>query len=188
MPETITLTVNGIRHTLVCTGKESLLEILRESLDLTGAKEGCGYGACGTCTVVVNGEAVKSCLLRGKDKLEGIDVTTIEGLAEKEGALHPIQKAFLDAGAVQCGFCTPGFIMRLYALLSKDPAASREAIREALSENLCRCTGYEAIWEAALLAQQRLNSKAWRPSAMPGRNRNPQGARSVAAPRPGFGR
>ena len=159
MAETITLTVNGIKQTVVCTGKESLLEILRDYLDLTGTKEGCGYGACGSCTVVVNGEAVKSRTLRGKEKLEGIEVTTIEGLAVKDGTLHPIQKAFLEAGAVQCGFCTPGFIMRLYALFSKNPAASQDEIREALSEHLCRCTGYEAIWEASLLAQQKLNAK-----------------------------
>jgi carbon-monoxide dehydrogenase small subunit len=159
MAETITLTVNGIKQTVVCTGKESLLEILRDDFDLTGAKEGCGYGACGSCTVVVNGEAVKSCTLRGKEKLDGIEVTTIEGLADRDGNLHPIQKAFLEAGAVQCGFCTPGFIMRLYALFTKNPVALQDEIREALSEHLCRCTGYEAIWEASLLARQRLNSR-----------------------------
>ncbi|MGD2127166.1 MAG: (2Fe-2S)-binding protein [Desulfobacteraceae bacterium] len=156
MQENITMIVNGIRHTIVCTGKESLLEILRDYLALTGAKEGCGYGACGSCTVVVNGEAVKSCTLRGKGKLEGIEVVTIEGLADEEGNLHPIQKAFLEAGAVQCGFCTPGFIMRLYALFNGDPDASAEEILKALSEHLCRCTGYEAIWEASLLARERL--------------------------------
>ncbi len=156
MNESISLTVNRVKHTITCTGKESLLEILRDRLDLTGAKEGCGYGACGSCTVVVNGEAVTSCTLKGKDKLEGIDVLTIEGLADGDGNLHPIQSAFLEAGAVQCGFCTPGFIMRLYALFKKDPNASEEVIREALSKHLCRCTGYEAIWEAALLAQKKL--------------------------------
>ena len=160
MPETISLTVNGIKHTVACTGEESLLDILREHLDLTGAKEGCGYGACGSCTVVVNGEAVKSCTLRGKNKLDGLNVITIEGLAERDGTLHPIQQAFLEAGAVQCGFCSPGFIMRVYALFSKNPGASEDEIRDALSEHLCRCTGYEAIWEASLLAQHRLNSKS----------------------------
>jgi aerobic-type carbon monoxide dehydrogenase small subunit (CoxS/CutS family) len=160
MSETISLTVNGLRHTVAFTGKESLLEILRDHLDLTGAKQGCGHGACGSCTVVVNGDAVKSCLLRGKDKLDGLEVVTIEGLADKDGTLHPIQQAFLDAGAVQCGFCSPGFIMRLYALFSRNPGASEDEIKKALSEHLCRCTGYEAIWEASLLAQQRLNAKA----------------------------
>lgn len=158
MSESISLTVNGVRHTITCTGKESLLQILRDYLELTGAKEGCGYGACGSCTVVVNGEAVNSCTLRGKDKLEGIEVLTIEGLADRDGDLHPIQKSFLEAGAVQCGFCSPGFIMRLHALFQKNPNASEEEIREALSVHLCRCTGYEAIWEASLLAQKRLNS------------------------------
>ena len=154
MSEWITLTVNGVRRTVLYAAKESLLEILREALDLTGAKEGCGYGACGSCTVVVNGEAVKACTLRGKEKLDGLEVLTIEGLADQEGNLHPIQEAFLRAGAVQCGFCTPGFIMRLYALFKNKPGATEEEIEVALSENLCRCTGYEAIWEAALLAQE----------------------------------
>jgi carbon-monoxide dehydrogenase small subunit len=156
MSESIPMTVNGVRVAVSCTGKESLLEILRDHLALTGAKEGCGYGACGSCTVVVNGEAVKSCTLRGKDKLKGIEVVTIEGLAGDDGSLHPIQKAFLEAGAVQCGFCTPGLIMRLHALFRRSPNASGQEIREALSEHLCRCTGYEAIWEATLLAQERL--------------------------------
>ena len=154
MSEWITLTVNGVRRTVLYAAKESLLEILRDALDLTGAKEGCGYGACGSCTVVVNGEAVKACTLRGKEKLDGLEVLTIEGLADQEGNLHPIQEAFLRAGAVQCGFCTPGFIMRLYALFKNKPGATEEEIEVALSENLCRCTGYEAIWEAALLAQE----------------------------------
>ncbi len=156
MAEIINITVNGIKHKITYTGKESLLEILREQLGLTGAKEGCGYGVCGSCTVIVNGEAVTACTLRGKEKLEGIEVLTIEGLADKNGELHPIQKSFLEAGAVQCGFCTPGMIMRLYALFIKNPNASEEEIREALSKHLCRCTGYEAIWEAALIAQKRI--------------------------------
>jgi carbon-monoxide dehydrogenase small subunit len=154
--EWITLTVNGILRTVPCEPKARLLDILRDALDLTGAKEGCGYGACGSCTVVVNGEAVKACTLRGKEKLDGAEVVTIEGLTDPEGNLHPIQEAFLRAGAVQCGFCTPGFIMRLYALFGNKPTASEDEIREALSENLCRCTGYEAIWEAAVLAQELL--------------------------------
>jgi carbon-monoxide dehydrogenase small subunit len=157
--EWITLTVNGVPRTVPCEAKASLLDILRDGLGLTGAKEGCGYGACGSCTVVVNGEPVKACTLRGKEKLDGVEVVTIEGLADPEGNLHPIQEAFLRAGAVQCGFCTPGFIMRLYALFNNKPTASEDEIRQALSENLCRCTGYEAIWEAALLAQELLKGK-----------------------------
>jgi carbon-monoxide dehydrogenase small subunit len=154
--EWISLTVNGVRRAVPCEGKESLLEILRDTLDLTGTKEGCGHGACGSCTVVVNGEAVKACTLRGKEKLEGIEVLTIEGLADPDGNLHPIQEAFLRAGAVQCGFCTPGFIMRLCALFKNRPEATEDEIWAALSENLCRCTGYEAIGKAALLAQKLL--------------------------------
>lgn len=159
MSEWITLIVNGVRRTVPYAAKESLLEILRDALDLTGTKEGCGYGVCGSCTVVVNGEAVKACALRGKEKLDGIEVLTIEGLAEPEGNLHPIQAAFLSAGAVQCGFCSPGFIMKLYALFKRKPEATEEEVRVALSDNLCRCTGYEAIWEAALLAQEWLKGK-----------------------------
>jgi len=127
MAEIINMTVNGIKHKIACTGKESLLEILREHLGLTGTKEGCGYGVCGSCTVIINGDAVTACNFRGKDKLE---------------------------------FCTPGFIMRLYALFTKNPNASEDEICEALSKHLCRCTGYEAIWEAALLAQKRITNSS----------------------------
>ncbi len=157
MTETISLTVNDIKHKIACNGKESLLEILRDYLGLTGTKEGCGYGACGSCTVVVNGEAVNACVFRGKDKIDGSEVITIEGLAGGDGRLHPIQESFLEMGAVQCGFCTPGFIMRLFALYGKNPKASEEEIREALLKHLCRCTGYEAIWDAALLAQKNVS-------------------------------
>jgi carbon-monoxide dehydrogenase small subunit len=157
----ITLTVNGVRRIVPCAAKESLLEILRDALDLTGAKEGCGYGVCGSCTVVVSGEAVKACTLRGREQLDGIEVLTIEGLAGPDGNLHPIQEAFLRAGAVQCGFCTPGFIMRLYALFKKNPRAAEDEIKAALSEHLCRCTGYEAIWEGALLAQELIKGRCF---------------------------
>lgn len=159
MSESITLTVNGVSRTVHCTGKESLLEILRDHLELTGAKEGCGYGACGTCTVIVNGDAILACTLRGKKKLDGISVTTIEAVADPGGELHPIQEAFIEAGAVQCGFCTPGFVMRLLALYTKDIDASEEMLKEALSKHLCRCTGYETIWEAALLARKKMKER-----------------------------
>ena len=153
MAEILNLTVNGKRERVLYEGTESLLEILREKLDLTGAKEGCGYGACGTCTVIVNGKAELACVIRTKAKLEGADVVTIEGLAEG-ATLHPVQRAFIDAGAVQCGFCTPGFVLRLHALFKEKPDATDEEIRQALSKHLCRCTGYETIWEAALLARK----------------------------------
>jgi carbon-monoxide dehydrogenase small subunit len=157
MLERLSLTVNGIKHTIDCEKNESLLDILRNRLDLTGTKEGCGYGTCGSCTVVLNGEAVTACTFRGKSKIDGSEVLTIEGLANDDGTLHQIQEAFIEAGAVQCGFCSPGFIMRLYALFLNNPNASTDEINEVLSMNLCRCTGYEAIGNAALSAQKKMS-------------------------------
>ncbi len=156
MSEKLKMTVNGIVRSVDYEGKESLLELLRERLELTGAKEGCGYGACGTCCVVVNGEAVMGCTYRGRAKLENCEVLTIEGLTGDDGELHPIQQSFVEAGAVQCGFCTPGFVMRLYALYTKNVDASDEEIKSELSKHICRCTGYEAIWDAAKLAQKKM--------------------------------
>ena len=147
----VNLTVNGINHTLDIDKTDTLLYVLREKLDLTGAKEGCGYGKCGSCTVVMNGEPVTSCTVRG-EKINNSFVTTIEGLS-KDG-LHPIQSAFIEKGAVQCGFCSPGIIMRLYGLFNKNIDATVEEIKKALSYHICRCTGYESIIEAALLAQK----------------------------------
>lgn len=153
MAEILNLTVNGKREQVLYDGTETLLEILREKLELTGAKEGCGYGACGTCTVIVNGKAELACVIKTKAKLENADVLTIEGLADGE-KLHPVQRAFVDAGAVQCGFCTPGFVLRLHALFTAKPDAPPDEIKAALQKHLCRCTGYETIWEAALLGQR----------------------------------
>lgn len=153
MAEILTLTVNGKKEQILYEGAETLLEILREKLELTGAKEGCGYGVCGTCTVVVNGKAELACVIKSKAKLDGAEVLTIEGLADGE-RLHPVQRAFIDAGAVQCGFCTPGFVLRLHALFTAKPDATDEEIKAALQKHLCRCTGYETIWEAAKLAQR----------------------------------
>lgn len=152
MAERISLTVNSVRHEIEIDKGESLLEILRERLDLTGAKEGCGYGQCGSCTVVMNGEAVMACTVRDT-KLDGAEVITIEGLANQDG-LHPIQQAMVDSNAIQCGFCTPGIVMRLYSLYINKPEAKEKEIIEALSYHLCRCTGYEAIIEGAKLAQK----------------------------------
>jgi len=154
MAEHTTITVNGIKHQFTLEKGETLLEILRERLDLTGAKEGCGYGQCGTCTVVMNGEAVTACTIRSA-KLADAEILTIEALAGETG-LHPIQQAFVDAGAIQCGFCTPGYVLRLYALYTKSPEAGDDEIREALSHHLCRCTGYETIFAGAKLAQEYL--------------------------------
>ncbi len=156
MKNIIDITVNGIKYSVACEKGESLLEILRNHLGLMGAKEGCGYGECGTCSVIMNGKAVTACTVRNIDKIKGSEIKTVEGLTDAEGNLHPLQAAFVEAGAVQCGFCTPGFIMQLYALFEEQPDASEDEIREALSRNLCRCTGYEAIWEAVIQYQQRL--------------------------------
>jgi len=145
------------------TGK---VDVLREDINLTGVKEGCGVGECGACTVVLNGRAVNSCLILA-GQVQGCEIITIEGLegengepdqegtSHPEGTLHPLQQAFIDAGAVQCGFCTPGIILSAFALLSENPNPSEDEIKEALSGNLCRCTGYKQIIEAVKLAAGR---------------------------------
>jgi len=133
----------------------SLLHFLRERLDLTGTKNGCEKGACGACTVVVNGTARRSCRLVMEAVL-GAEILTIEGLAGEDGSLHPIQQAFVEAGAIQCGFCTPGMVMTTYALLKRKSRPTREEIRRALSGNLCRCTGYIQIMDAVELAAERM--------------------------------
>lgn len=125
----------------------TLLQLLRDHLELSGSKEGCGVGECGACTVIIDGEAVNSCILPVLE-VEGKSVTTIEGLADKTGTLHPLQKAFVDHGAVQCGFCTPGMILSAKALLDRIPNPTTEEIKTAISGNLCRCTGYVQIIEA----------------------------------------
>ncbi len=125
----------------------NLLAFLREDLDLTGAKNGCGVGACGACTVLVNNQPVRACRKTVADIVDR-NVLTIEGLAREDGSLHPLQQAFLDAGAIQCGFCTPGMVLTAHALLLRNHAPTREQIRTALSANLCRCTGYQQIVDA----------------------------------------
>jgi len=120
------------------------LDLIRDVLRLTGVKEGCGRGECGACTILVNGKPFNSCLLYAV-KLNGKKVLTIEGLAQADGSLHPLQEAFLNEGAVQCGYCTPGMILSAKALLDKNPSPEEEEIEEALSGNICRCTGYKKI-------------------------------------------
>jgi aerobic-type carbon monoxide dehydrogenase small subunit (CoxS/CutS family) len=144
--------VNGRRIELRAADKKrELLEFLREELDLTGAKRGCGIGACGCCTVLADDRPLRACITRVGD-LIGKAVLTVEGLAPAPGVLHPLQQAFLDAGAVQCGFCTPGMVLTAHALLLKNPRPGRDQIRRALSANLCRCTGYQQIIEAIAAA------------------------------------
>jgi len=142
----LTLNVNGKEVTLKVGPKERLIDTLREQLNLTGTKEGCSIGECGACTVILNGEAVSSCLIL-TGQIGGSEVLTIEGL-EVAGKLDPLQKAFIDYQAVQCGFCTPGMLMSAKALLLKNPHPGREEIKTSLEGNLCRCTGYEQIIEA----------------------------------------
>jgi len=131
----------------------NLLQWLREALDLTGAKNGCGIGVCGTCTVLVNSEPAKACKLTVKD-IVGKEVLTIEGIANPNGTLHPLQQAFLDAGAIQCGFCTPGMVLTAHAFLLKNPHPTRKEARQSIKGNLCRCTGYQQIIDAIMLAAE----------------------------------
>ena len=133
-----------------------LLDFIRETLHLTGTKEGCGEGECGACTVLMDGKAVHSCLVLAM-QADGAKIVTIEGLSDGH-ALHPIQQAYVETGAVQCGFCTPGFIMATFALLQETPDPSEEEILAGLEGNLCRCTGYAKIVEAVALSASRLRS------------------------------
>jgi carbon-monoxide dehydrogenase small subunit len=150
--------LNG-RKTLLeeIPGQETLLSMLRDRLGLLGTKEGCGIGECGACTVLLDGEAVNACLTAAW-KAAGREVTTIEGLASENG-LHPLQEAFVESGAVQCGFCTPGMIMAAYALLKSESDPDTEQIKTALEGNLCRCTGYKHIIEAVRTARARMAQK-----------------------------
>ena len=142
----ITLKVNGEEREAAAAASATLLEVLRSSLALTGSKRGCNHGVCGACTVLLDGKLARSCLTLAADVGER-PVTTIEGISDD--GLSPVQKALVDSGAIQCGFCTPGFVMALTHLLSKKPDPSRDEIRAALSGNLCRCSGYVKIVEAA---------------------------------------
>ena len=142
----VTTTINGQETQFLCEPRQTLLEVLRDELDLTGAKEGCNNGNCGACTVLLNGRAVDSCLVVAVE-LEGAVLDTIEGVASTDG-LHEIQQAFFENAALQCGICTPGFIMSAKALLDKKPSPSEEDIRFYLAGNLCRCTGYDKIVRA----------------------------------------
>jgi carbon-monoxide dehydrogenase small subunit len=144
----VTTKINGREEQFLCEPRQTLLEVLRDVLDLTGTKEGCSNGNCGACTVVLNGRAVDSCLVLAVE-VEGAEIETIEGVASKDG-LHPLQKAFLEDAALQCGICTPGFIMAAKALLAETPAPSEDELRFRLAGNLCRCTGYDKIIQAVM--------------------------------------
>jgi carbon-monoxide dehydrogenase small subunit len=151
------LTVNGEEREVLAPVHHTLLEVLREELALTGTKHGCELGECGTCTVLVDGRPVLSCVTLPVE-CEGREVTTVEGMA-RGAQLHPLQQAFAELGAAQCGYCTPGFLLTAVALLRENPSPSRREIAEALAGNLCRCTGYLKIFEAVELAAERLRSQ-----------------------------
>jgi carbon-monoxide dehydrogenase small subunit len=149
--------VNGRSREVLVKSYHTLLEILREDLGLTGTKHGCELGECGACTVLVDGLPQLSCLLL-PHQVEGKEITTIEGLAGSGDELHPLQEAFVETGAVQCGYCTPSMLLTAKALLEENPSPGRQEIAEALSGNLCRCTGYEAITRAVELAATRMEA------------------------------
>ncbi len=152
--QTISLKINGQHQELAVEPHWTLLEAVREQLELTGSKEGCGTGDCGACSMIVDGRLITSCLMLAPEA-DGSEITTIEGLA-RDGELHPVQQSFIEAGGVQCGFCTPGMIMAAKALLDRDPRPTLEDVRLGLAGNLCRCTGYAKIYEAVLAAAQRI--------------------------------
>jgi aerobic carbon-monoxide dehydrogenase small subunit len=148
MKKLIKFKVNGLEREILAEPRQTLLDCLRYDLGLTGAKEGCGNGNCGSCTVLVNGEPVNSCLVFAIE-MQGKEITTIEGLANGP-KLHPLQQAFMDEGAVQCGFCTPGIILQAKAYLDSNPHPTELEVRQAIAGNLCRCTGYDKIVRAIL--------------------------------------
>jgi carbon-monoxide dehydrogenase small subunit len=152
----ITLQINGERCEIAVPVNKTLLEILREDLDLTGTKHGCEVGECGTCTILINQQPILSCLTLGVE-VQGQEITTIEGL-EQSGKLHPVQQAFIELQAAQCGYCTPGMLLSAKALLDENKNPTQDEIKEALSGNLCRCTGYWKIIEAVELTASRLGA------------------------------
>ncbi len=150
----VTTRINGEDYEFLCEPRQSLSEVLRETLGLTGTKEGCLDGNCGACTLILDGRIVDSCLVLGVEA-QGREITTIEGLAGPQ-ELHPLQQAFLENAALQCGICTPGFIMSAKGLLEKEPHPTEERIRWWLAGNLCRCTGYDKIIRAVMDAAQKI--------------------------------
>jgi carbon-monoxide dehydrogenase small subunit len=150
----VTMTVNGQRRQALVEARKTLADFLREDCALTGTHLGCEHGVCGACTVLLDGEAVRACLLFAV-QAEACDVTTIEGLTPTDGGLSPVQEAFRDAHGLQCGFCTPGFVVSVTAFLRDHPSPTDQEIREGLSGNLCRCTGYQGIVNAVRLAAAR---------------------------------
>ena len=151
----VTTTINGVRHRRTVDARMLLVDFLRHELGASGTHVGCEHGVCGACTVLYDGLAVRSCLLFAP-QADGHEIVTVEGLASPRGALHPLQEAFAAAHALQCGFCTPGILITLVAFLAETAEPDEAAVREALSGNLCRCTGYQHIVDAVLLAARRM--------------------------------
>ncbi len=154
----VSTTINGETRQILCEARQSLLEVLRDEVGLTGCKEGCNNGNCGACSVLLDGEPVNSCLVLGLE-VEGKNIDTIEGIAQG-GELHAVQQCFLEGAALQCGICTPGFIVTTKALLDRNPGASEEEIRFQLAGNLCRCTGYDKIIRAVMEAGKQMADTA----------------------------
>lgn len=153
----VTAEINGVRRTFLARDRDLLADILRDELGLTGTKIGCSQGVCGSCTILMDGVAVRSCLLLAR-QAEGAQITTIEGIAPEAGALHPVQAAFWEEHGLQCGFCTPGFVISVLQLLDEVPDPTEVQIREHLSGNICRCTGYQNIVAAVKDASVRLRN------------------------------
>ena len=158
MNKTINFKLNGEVVAVDVFGDESLLTVIRTYLDKTGTKYGCGIGQCGACTVLIDKEAIRSCMILVED-IQDKEIITIEGLQSKNGDLHPIQKTFVEIDALQCGFCTPGMIMNAYSLLLKNPTPTRQEVLDGMEENLCRCGSYNRIIDAILNAANELNEK-----------------------------
>jgi aerobic carbon-monoxide dehydrogenase small subunit len=146
---TVRFSLNGSAVTVEASGARRLLDVLREELHLTGTKEGCGEGECGACSVLIDGQVVNSCLVAA-GQVDGCRVVTVEGLASPDGTLSPLQRAFVERGAAQCGICTPGMLLAAHALLQQNPRPSEDEVRVGLAGNLCRCTGYTKIIDAVL--------------------------------------
>jgi carbon-monoxide dehydrogenase small subunit len=157
MKHIIELNINGSSHELLVSPNNTLLEVLRDKLGLMGTKRGCDLGACGACTVLINGEAYLSCILLAVDAV-GKEIVTIEGLSS--GELHPLQKAFMKEGALQCGFCTPGMILTAQAILQEEGSPTEETIKKKMAGNLCRCTGYKKVVEAVMSVQGQKGKEA----------------------------
>lgn len=158
MKEAIKLNVNGDDHELLISPNSTLLEILREKLGLTGTKQACDSGACGACTVLIDGESHLSCIMLAVDAV-GKEIITIEGIQEN-GGLDPLQKAFVNKGGLQCGFCTPGMILTARSILNEEPHPSEETIKRKMAGNLCRCTGYKKIVEAVMTVSEQTGGDA----------------------------